>query len=333
MVISRQMRGPGTRVGVATILLLGSWLSPAGRAAAQGTAATAAPAPGRSVPLADEFSAAETTVAIAAAAAGLTLLAAGNRFFGAPKPSMGVPDPDSVDARLTRRFYQDSGDRLWHGVPDVAGIAVLPALPLLLYGIDTVALLRTGRPWLREGELNPHHHLLAYVEAAGWTILVSGAIKYVVGRPRPYTEGALDHPQLRQRESEDNLSFFSAHASIDFAVGAFVTEDVSRALRRGPLAGARPVPRFLLGWFLPALVGYGVPTLVGVSRVVDQQHWPSDVIVGGLTGALIAHLVYATHFDDAGLVRGRHALSLAPVVATGPAAGAGSVGLGLSGRF
>jgi hypothetical protein len=296
--------------------------------AASTTAKTAGP-----VPLAEEFSRTETAVAIGVAAAGVYLLAAGSTLFDAPKPSMGPPDRDSIDARLAGWLYRPESGRLWGGAPDLIGIAVVPALPLLMYGIDTAALLRTGRPWLRPGQMNPHHHLLAYVEAVGWTLLLTGVIKYVVGRPRPYTEGSLDHPELRRKVSEDNLSFFSAHAAIDFAVGAFVTQDVSRALLRGPLAASTPLPRFLLGQLLPALVGYGVPTLVGISRIVDQQHWPSDVVAGGLTGALIAHLVYATHFDAEGLPRQRNALTLAPIIASGPTGVGPSAGLGLSGRF
>jgi membrane-associated phospholipid phosphatase len=340
-------RGPRRFPRLAAAALFG-WAALAGDVVgAQGTPAAAAPpafalpaaapvpAPApvpATMPLAHEFSATETTVAIGVAAAGVFLLAAGSTVFDPPRPSMGPPDPESIDARVARWLYQSSGERFLGGVPDIIGIAVVPVVPLLLYGMDSVSLLRTGRPWLRQGDLNPHHHLLAYVEAVGWTLLVTGVVKYVAGRPRPYTEGSLNHPQLRRRDAEDNLSFFSAHAAVDFAVGAFVTADVSRALLRGPLADARPVPRFLLGSFLPALVGYGVPTLVGISRVIDQQHWPSDVIAGAMTGALISHLVYATHFDSEGRPRGRHALAPTPLIATQPLLGA-TFGVGLSGRF
>ena len=46
-------------------------------------------------------------------------------------------------------------------------------------------------------------------------------------------------------------------------------------------------------------------SLVGVSRVIDQQHWPSDVLMGALVGSTIAHLAYLTHFDESGQPRRR----------------------------
>jgi membrane-associated phospholipid phosphatase len=338
-VIDAKRQRPGVRVVTSAGLIVLICAGTVGRAGAQGPSTVpAAPTPWppterpTTVPLAQEFSPTEITVAIGVAAAGVFLLAAGDTVFDPPKPSMGAPDPGSVDARLTRWLYRPAGGRLWAGVPDTVGIAVIPTIPVLMYGIDTVALLRTGHPWLREGDLNPQHHLVAYVEAVGWTLLATDVIKYLVGRPRPYTEGALDHPELRRHSSEDNLSFFSGHSALDFAVGAFVAADVSDGLLRGPLAGSAPVPRFVLGRLLPALVGYGVPTLIGISRVVDQQHWPSDVVVGGLTGALIAHLVYAIHFDDEGLPRARHALPVSPLVGSGPS-GTAWTGLALTGTF
>jgi membrane-associated phospholipid phosphatase len=210
-------------------------------------------------------------------------------------------------------------------------------LPLVAYGLDTIFVFTEGQPWLGN-DLNPHYRLAAYVEAMGWTYLVTGVVKYLVGRPRPYTPEALDRPELTFRPREDNLSFFSAHASSTFAVGAFVTEDVSRALRRGPLAHASPARRFLLGSLAPAVVGYGIPTLVALSRVIDQQHWATDVVAGAAVGALIAHLTYAAHFDDAGRPLRRApgaSVVFVPVMSHpgGPFAGAPTRGLSLAGRF
>jgi membrane-associated phospholipid phosphatase len=271
------------------------------------------------VPLRETFSPFEIGASLGAAAGGVFLLLAGNTVFSAPKPSMGAPDPDSLDARVSRRLYAADGSShrfLW-GAPDVAGY-VLPVVPLLFYGASSVSLTMTGAPWCPTGDRYPQHRLMAYVEALGWTYLVAGVAKYAVGRPRPYVVN--QHPELRQRASEDNLSFFSNHAASTFAIGAFVAEDASRRLRIA-LADQLPAVRFVAGTLLPYTLGYGVPALVAYSRLVDQQHWLSDVAVGALTGTLITHLVYDLHFDDEGRPRRRllpRDGRLSPVIARRP---------------
>jgi membrane-associated phospholipid phosphatase len=270
------------------------------------------------MPLAENFSPFEIGVDLAAAAAGAFLQIPGT-VFDAPSPSIGPPDPDSLDARVSRRLYRDdgSGHRFLWGTPDVAGY-VLPALPLLFYGGSSLRLAMTGAPFCPDGDPNPQHRLMAYVEALGWTFLVTGVVKYAVGRQRPYVVN--QHPELRQRAAEDNLSFFSGHAASTFAIGAFVAEDASRRLRVA-LADEAPVVRFAAGTLLPYTVGYGVPVLVAYSRLVDQQHWFSDVAIGALTGTLIAHLVYDLHFDGEGHPRRRRMLrdgQLTPVITRRP---------------
>ena len=268
------------------------------------------------VPLRENFSPFETTLAFAAAGFGTYLLAAGDTMFDPPRPGMGPPDPDSLDARLSRMAY--TGDHtMWWGVPYVTGGYLLPAVPALIYTADWLALDLRGAPLVFQGDRNPSHRLVAFVETMGWTYLLTGLVKYTAGRPRPYTEGANNHPALRRKPSEDNLSFFSGHASISFAAGVFLAEDISRYLLRAPLADDGPTTRLLLGRVLPNLLGYGVPSIIAISRVIEQQHWPSDTLTGAISGALIAHLVYAVHFDHDGNPQRRHkpgAGYLTPVV-------------------
>jgi membrane-associated phospholipid phosphatase len=267
----------------------------------------------------------EQGVAFSAAAAGIFLLAAGNTVFDPPAPSMGAPAPNSLDARLSRWLYRPGGGRLLAGVPDVLGISLIPALPALAYGYG----------WLT-GNATAGQRLMAYVEAAGWTFLTTGTIKYLVGRPRPYLPISNNHPELRHRVSEDNLSFFSGHSSSCFALATFATADFARYLRRTRLAQGGTAARVLWGWVFPYALGYGVPALVAVSRIIDQQHWPSDVLVGGLVGGLIGSLGYAAHFDSEGEPRVRP-VSMLPVPLVGPVnsdgRGGRTVQLALVGRL
>jgi membrane-associated phospholipid phosphatase len=262
-----------------------------------GARADGASGPGP-VPVREGFSTLEVGLLLSATAGGAFLLAAGPSILPAPSPALGPAAPDSLDARLSRSFYRPGRGRFLAGAPDLFGAYFFPVLPVLAYGLPVF--------WAGSRGWNPNHRLLAYTEAVGVTYLVTGLVKYAVGRPRPYTEAGSNHPELRKRSGEDNLSFFSGHASSDFAAGAFVAEDVSRYLRRNTLADADRPTRLVLGWLLPYTVGYGVPAAVGLSRIIDQQHWPSDVLVGALVGTLIAQVAYRTHFDSDGHPRRRH---------------------------
>jgi membrane-associated phospholipid phosphatase len=261
----------------------------------------AAPPPER-VPLAESFSTLELLGASVAATSGAFLLSAGHLIFEPASPSLSAPDPHGLEARISRSLYRRGHGRLLWSVPDVVGLA-LPALPLVYYAADTWAVFGQGESLVAGSDPNPHHRLVAYIEAMGITYLITGVVKYSVGRPRPYTVEGNDHPELRRRRSEDDLSFFSGHAATTFGVGAFLAEDLSRAVRRRLRGG---IARRLLGIALPYSLGYGLPTFISLSRVVDQQHWPSDVLAGALVGSLVANAVYALHFDTEGRPRRRH---------------------------
>jgi membrane-associated phospholipid phosphatase len=308
-------------VAVAFAALLATGAAPA----APRPAHPRVPIPAR-VPLAENFSPLEIGVALGAAAGGLFLLTSGHLLLDAPSPPrLDAPAADSLDARITRALHQEGSRRLFWRIPDAVGLA-LPALPLALYSLDSWFLLRDGAPRLLAVDGNPHHRLLGYIEAMGLTYLVTGVVKYAVGRPRPYTAEGNDYPDLRSRRSEDNLSFFSGHAATSFAMGAFVAEDLSRIVTRSRL-GDTPFDRAMLGTVLPYGLGYGLPLVVSLSRIVDQQHWPSDTLVGAAVGILIARLTYARHFDGQGHPRRRRIMPgrLAPLVMPGAGGGLGLI--------
>jgi membrane-associated phospholipid phosphatase len=222
-----------------------------------------------------------------------------------PSPSIGAPDPSSFDYRISKGLYgaNGTGARFWGGVPDLAGLYVLPYLPAVWYGGEALYRARHQHPLFADGDQNPDHHFFAFAEALGWTALINGVTKVVVGRERPYL--VLNHPELASAHREDNVSFFSAHSSAMFCAASFVALDVSDYLRWRALADAPPVERFLVGTLVPYTVSFGVASLVSVSRIIDQQHWASDVLVGAGVGTLVAHLAYVAHFDHWGRPRRR----------------------------
>ncbi|HET6148744.1 MAG TPA: phosphatase PAP2 family protein [Polyangia bacterium] len=266
--------------------------------------ARAAPVDDPRIPLSDNFSRLELVTTATVVVAGSLALALSPKIWP-PTPSIGPPAPSSFDRRVSDDLYQahGTGDRFLGRVPDRAGLYVLPYLPGVFYGGEALWRARTGRTLREGGDQNPDHRFAAYAEALGWTTLLNGVTKVVVGRARPYV--VLNHPELADAGSEDNVSFFSGHSSVIFCAASFVALDASDRLRWRVLADAPPVERFLLGTLVPYTVSFGVAALVSVSRIIDQQHWASDVIVGAGVGTLVAHLAYVAHFDHWGRPRRR----------------------------
>ncbi|RAL21672.1 hypothetical protein DL240_12515 [Lujinxingia litoralis] len=243
----------------------------------------------------------------------------GGYFFDAPVPAMGSPTPGSLDYRVAENFHGDleTGAPLLGGIPDHGGYA-LSALPVLYYGLGSAWKGITGRdlyPWQ-----GPYHHqsTFAYLETFTWTALLTNAAKFFVGRARPYV--ALNRRSYGWHGGEDYLSFWSGHASLSFAAATFMARDISDGLYHRVLANAEPLPRFMLGRALPYTVLYGAASTVAVSRLYDQKHFVSDVVIGAAVGTLLATLVYNARFDARGIPRTRPgvALDIAPSAEPAP---------------
>ncbi|MGQ0714375.1 MAG: phosphatase PAP2 family protein [Gemmatimonadaceae bacterium] len=103
-------------------------------------------------------------------------------------------------------------------------------------------------------------------------MLLTTAIKVGAGRQRPYVDRDRPHSFgfMRGWNREEYRSFPSGHSLIAFAAAAAVTNETSRWWPRSV-------------WYIaPAM--YGGATLVALSRLYDNKHWASDVMIGGLIG-------------------------------------------------
>lgn len=105
--------------------------------------------------------------------------------------------------------------------------------------------------------------------------VVGGTIKVLAGRARPY-EG-IDNPrdfQLMRGLREDRYrSFPSGHTIAAFAFASTVSRETVMWW---------PNTRWTIG---PVM--YTGATLVGISRMYNNQHWASDVMAGAAIGTLI----------------------------------------------
>jgi membrane-associated phospholipid phosphatase len=98
--------------------------------------------------------------------------------------------------------------------------------------------------------------------------LISGAIaetavKFIAGRARPYTEEG-PHSFLWFETADDHHSFPSGHTMAAFALSTVFAERIGTTWSR-------------IGF-------YSLATLTGLSRIKNDQHWASDVVLGAAIG-------------------------------------------------
>ena len=114
--------------------------------------------------------------------------------------------------------------------------------------------------------------------------LVASAIKGVVGRQRPYVQPRdARNYQLFRGVNGGNAyrSFPSGHTVAAFAAAAAVTAETSRNAPNTT-------------WIV-APVMYGGAALTGVSRMYNNQHWASDVLIGAAIGTFAGLKVVRYH--------------------------------------
>jgi membrane-associated phospholipid phosphatase len=111
---------------------------------------------------------------------------------------------------------------------------------------------------------------LLVTEAAAGALLLNQVVKLLAGRKRPYVFFENDVGYSR---SEDNLSFYGGHTSFAFSV---VAATVTVAAMRG-----------YAGVGIVAGVGFTLAAGVGYLRIAADQHYLTDILVGGAVGGLV----------------------------------------------
>ena len=264
------------------------------------------------VPLGENFGTAEVITIAVVSAADIASFLLTPTVTESRDPLIG--EPWQWDRSVSEELFRGADAGHWlHGVPDVTGMVIAPAVTFGIYGLNGVAAY-VGRPiWGR----NSDHELLALIEAYAVTVGATQAAKLSIGRVRPEYE--LERvPVPAQPDREATLSFFSLHASSSFCLAAFVSRDVGDHF---VTRGVDPA----LARLVPSVVLYGAAGAIALSRIIDQKHYLTDVGLGAIVGAGVGNLFYAVHFDGLGQPRRRHRRSVDLVAFPG--------GIGLSGRF
>jgi membrane-associated phospholipid phosphatase len=100
----------------------------------------------------------------------------------------------------------------------------------------------------------------------------------------------------RQRpDSSDSKSFFSGHSSTSFAAASFLFLEVNDYLNEK--IPERTLSKFAAK-FASFSVLYGWASFVAYSRLKDNKHYLSDVLIGALAGTLVSNLVYYSYITN-----------------------------------
>ena len=187
-------------------------------------------------------------------------------------------------SRLQQAGAQDN--RFLRGAATAVTNVVEPGAVIIgttLYGVGRLA----GNERLADLGL---HGTEAIVVGLGATFL----LKALLGRARPYVDADTTAPGLqpdprsfrfgRGLRREEYRSFPSGHSTTAFAAAAAVVSEASRW---------RPESV----WYVAPIM-YGGATIAGLSRMYDNKHWASDVIVGAAIGVFAGQKVVRYHHQS-----------------------------------
>lgn len=174
-----------------------------------------------------------------------------------------------LDRYFARRFQDSStqSNRWLHGA--AAGFRILGSQGSLAAGTGLYLIGRASKK-TRTADLGLHS-----VEAMLLADLAGGGMKAFFGRARPFVDitNNYDFQLMRGFSGDKYRSFPSGHTINAFAFASTVSRETEMWW---------PQSRWYIG-----SVMYGGATLVGLSRMYDNQHWASDVIGGAAVGTLM----------------------------------------------
>ena len=128
-----------------------------------------------------------------------------------------------------------------------------------------------------------YKNIFVFRKSLIYTYTLTEYVKSIVKRTRP--------------DGTDNRSFFSGHTATTFAAATYLWKELddfydnwNLTKNNSPLKSVFEISTFS--------VLYGWAGFVGYSRIRDNKHYLSDVIVGAAVGTLISHFVYEIYNND-----------------------------------
>ncbi len=121
-------------------------------------------------------------------------------------------------------------------------------------------------------------HAWTFSRVLMYNYLATELVKNTVRRPRP--------------DGGDTKSFFSGHTSTAFVTSAFLYREADDLLDQNMEAGFSRDALKMTSF----TVLYGWAAYVGYSRMADNKHYLTDVVVGAAVGTLLGNVVYDHYF-------------------------------------
>lgn len=171
--------------------------------------------------------------------------------------------------RAIAQHLQDSSTQANHFLKHASqGIQYFADPGSIVIGVSLYGIGRVGH-WRDVADLGLHG-----TEAIALSAAVTGIIKGTAGRARPSIAGDTNPHSFSFGRGFSRgggyASFPSGHTTAAFAAASVVTSESQRWWPQGI-------------WLVaPAM--YGGATLVGLSRMYNNAHWASDVVVGAAIG-------------------------------------------------
>ena len=165
-----------------------------------------------------------------------------------------------------RSLFQPTVDKSGSSIPDDASNVMWVSSAVLTLGLQALLSARDG-----VAQNIPVDALLVF-EAVFAAMAVNQAVKFAVGRERPFVAQLKEEDKpFTKSPSDNNLSFYSGHA----------TFTMSLAVAAGTVTQLRG---YRYGWIVLA-VGVPLSIATGMLRIAADKHNFSDLLVGWIAGA------------------------------------------------